>query len=83
MTYTGSQAQSGRGSSLAIGALLTITGNTTSGSATVSSVSNTAGITPGMPVAGAAFQSGVTVPNVGEGTLTLSPTLRRRQLVSR
>ena len=72
MAYAGSQAQSGRGSTFSVGANISITGDTTSGSTSVTSVSSTAGVTVGMPITGAGIPAGTTVAAVGVGTLTLS-----------
>ena len=72
MTYSGSQAQSGRGSTLAIGEALSITGNITLNSESVAAVSSTTGIVAGMPITGAGIPSGTTVTNGGTDTLTLS-----------
>jgi len=72
MTYSGSQAQSGRGSTLAIGATLSITGTLTLNSASVTAVSSTAGIVEGMPISGAGIPAATTIASVGTNTLTLS-----------
>lgn len=72
MAYTKSQAQAGRGSTLSVGANLSITGDTTSASTSVTSVSSTAGISVGMPISGAGIPAGTTVASIGTGTLTLS-----------
>lgn len=72
MAYTGTKAQAGRGTVVSIGANISITGDTTSASTSVTSVSSTTGISVGMPISGAGIPSGTTVAAVGSGTLTLS-----------
>lgn len=71
-TYTGTKAQAGRGFKLAIGANISITGDTTSASTSVANVSSTAGISVGMPISGAGVPVGATIASIGAGTLTLS-----------
>lgn len=51
-----------------------ITGNTTSGSESVTSVSSTANLAIGMPISGPGIQGGTTISAIGSGTLTLSKT---------
>lgn len=72
--YTGSQATAGRGTLLLIfaGTALAITGTTTSGSASVTSVSSTAGLLVGAPITGPGIPLNTVVIAVGTGTLTLS-----------
>lgn len=72
MAYTGTKAQAGRGTKLSIGAVLSITGDTTSASTSVTSVSSTTGILVGMAVTGAGIPANTTVASIGSGTITLS-----------
>jgi sugar lactone lactonase YvrE len=50
----------------------TLIANTTSGSAILSGVSNTSGLTPGYPVSGAGIPSGATITAVGATSITIS-----------
>lgn len=79
-TYTGSKAQAGRGSQLAIGpagsTLPTpptgVTGTTTSSSTSVTAVSSTVGLAIGMGVSGTNIPVGATVAAFTSNTITLS-----------
>jgi hypothetical protein len=53
-------------------ALITFTGTTTTGNATVASVSSTGHLLPGQTVTGAGIPSATTILTVGSGTITLS-----------
>ena len=54
------------------GSPISITGTTTSGSNSVTSVSSTVGLAVGMPITGTGIASGSTISAIGSGTLTLS-----------
>ena len=51
---------------------ITFTGDTTTGSVTITGVSGTAGLVVGQVVSGAGIPSGATIDSIGSGTVTLS-----------